>query len=464
LDFINEDNSGVAGYEDEDDDLYYDDGIINDHPVYQSPPIEESQTKEASPMSNTTVTNEAGFAQPQEYSNGQHASPEVKPDPRLSMATTQNITSSGGAMIPEDGSSASVENTPVQSFPPFLNPVGGGLGYTQQSSQFYTPNPSVLNGYSLNSLTYTLQQYQQQQSQLEGYDSESDVPEFGAPPSGYYSGVEDFEDGMDDDDIVAAANAEALANDADGFYGQEFGMFQHGQFASGNPINQPGALRPPALTPISERSESSYRNSLVFPNQWSNGPLSPQGLLGTSLGSGEGEGELSLEGLMRYRRSAWGGSNVSLPSSGASVDGSAGTSPVENRVPGLPGLTATGFENTSPAMMQPLSPPLSSPPGIPSPLGLGSPSGLGMPLGLGAPPGLSHPAQNTPPPPGLMHAGGNAMLPTKGSFDETVLAGMGIGMKSPAARVPEKVEEEDAGYASGRPSTETVSGLSPVRI
>jgi hypothetical protein len=93
---------------------------------------------------------------------------------------------------------------------------------------------------------------------------------FDQPPS-------DFDD-YNDDDLVAAANAEALANDDEGFYGQEFEFYGRPRANSGDlsavnggffgPDGDDGfqrnkSLREPNLTPITERSEFSTRNSFV---------------------------------------------------------------------------------------------------------------------------------------------------------------------------------------------------------
>lgn len=81
-----------------------------------------------------------------------------------------------------------------------------------------------------------------------------------------------------DDDLVAAANAEVLASDDAGFYGQEFGFYGRPRANSGDleavnggffgedgddGLMRNKSLREPNLTPITERSEFSTRNSFV---------------------------------------------------------------------------------------------------------------------------------------------------------------------------------------------------------
>ncbi|OIW25696.1 hypothetical protein CONLIGDRAFT_672676 [Coniochaeta ligniaria NRRL 30616] len=159
---------------------------------------------------------------------------------------------------------------------------------------------------------------------------------------------EDFESrGLDDDydfddDVIAEANAEALANDSDGWYGREFGFYSapvpipshgshgHGQqqhhgttttttsldpssspkplsaenlfqYANGGYFGPAGCAgapvrsasgrmvsREPNLTPITERSEYSNRNSIMS----SFGAVGSS--LGPPLGSGSGAGSSSV--------------------------------------------------------------------------------------------------------------------------------------------------------------------------
>lgn len=167
-----------------------------------------------------------------------------------------------------------------------------------------------------------------------------------------YDNMDDYD--LDEDDIVAEANASALANDSDGFYGQEFGFYssappQHGthssnvssihaelsrenlyQYSSGGFFGPSGGLersksgrivsREPNLTPITERSEYSNRNSILSFGL-------PSGTLGSahpdrsmqSPGLAQlamlDDGDMSLSSLLRLRTRAFGGSQASLVSS-----------------------------------------------------------------------------------------------------------------------------------------------------
>ncbi len=160
---------------------------------------------------------------------------------------------------------------------------------------------------------------------------------------------------FDDDAIIAEANAEALANDMDGFYGQEFGFFPAPTSSHSHPVAPassaakaplnaqnlyeysnggyfgPSGLghtasgrivsREPNLTPITERSEYSNRNSimsLAVPAIGSNGEMRSPGL--AQLAMMADDGDMTLSALMRLRNKAFGGSQVSLANS--SRDGS----------------------------------------------------------------------------------------------------------------------------------------------
>lgn len=159
-----------------------------------------------------------------------------------------------------------------------------------------------------------------------------------------YENMDDFE--LDDDAIIAEANASALANDSDGWYGSEFGFYaapanqHHGsysssvssgidyQYASGGFFGPRGDLarsasgrlisREPNLTPITERSEYSNRNSIMSmglpPIVGGTPTMQSPGLAQLAMMSEEGD-EMTLSALLRLRSKAWGGSQASLSSS-----------------------------------------------------------------------------------------------------------------------------------------------------
>ncbi|KFY23214.1 hypothetical protein V493_06007 [Pseudogymnoascus sp. VKM F-4281 (FW-2241)] len=148
----------------------------------------------------------------------------------------------------------------------------------------------------------------------------------------------DYDDAFEDDPIIAEANAEALAYDDDGFYNQEFGfysapagteaLYANGGFfgprgAEGIIRSQSGRVREPNLTPITERSEYSNRNSIMSLPQLA-GNMSHGSASVTSPGlvqlagllSDQEDENMSLSALLKLRRGQWGGSQSSLPASG----------------------------------------------------------------------------------------------------------------------------------------------------
>ena len=172
------------------------------------------------------------------------------------------------------------------------------------------------------------------------------------------------EDAEDDDDIVAAANAEALENDDDGFYGQEFGFFagpasgsSEAEYANGGYFGarslaegvhrshsgRDAGFQEPSLTPITERSEWSNRNSTISLAHWGH-PISTPGFgsevqLANMMHLPE-EG-MTLEALMKLRRTAFGGgSSTSLHSSSNSNN-----SPVTTLAPAITMSTAPSQQN-----------------------------------------------------------------------------------------------------------------------
>lgn len=160
-----------------------------------------------------------------------------------------------------------------------------------------------------------------------------------------YENMDDFE--LDDDAIIAEINASALANDSDGWYGQEFGFYaapasqnHHASYSSspsgssefyysnGGFFGPKGELarsasgrlvsREPNLTPITERSEYSNRNSIMgmgLPPMISGTPtLQSPGLAQLAM-MAEHDDEMTLSSLLRLRSKAWGGSQASVSSS-----------------------------------------------------------------------------------------------------------------------------------------------------
>ncbi|KAE8377744.1 hypothetical protein BDV26DRAFT_281592 [Aspergillus bertholletiae] len=163
-----------------------------------------------------------------------------------------------------------------------------------------------------------------------------------------------------DDPIIAAANAEALENDDEGFYGQEFGFYAQAygnctsELTNGGyfgprgiegitrSFSSRGKFREPSLTPITERSEWSTRNSVIslaaHGAAHSNSLSSPG--LAQLVDMGNIEDEMTLGALLRLRRGAWGGSNGSLRSS----------SPPPHPLPSSNRGSFTGLSDVSPTV------------------------------------------------------------------------------------------------------------------
>lgn len=176
-------------------------------------------------------------------------------------------------------------------------------------------------------------------STLGEYDEYADYDD------GFGGGFDDnFDDDFFDDDFIAEANAEALAYDSDGFYGQEFGFYSApvpqgpgGSKAGGSSLTTDNVYggyfgpsgvgrtksgrvvsREPNLTPITERSEYSNRNSIMslgLPMGTSEGRNSLQSPGLAQLAMMTDDGKMTLAELLRLRNRAWGGSQVSLSSS-----------------------------------------------------------------------------------------------------------------------------------------------------
>lgn len=175
-----------------------------------------------------------------------------------------------------------------------------------------------------------------------------------------------FTEAEDDDPLIAAANAEALENDDNGFYGQEFGFYARATGSSESEYVNGGYFGPraiegvhrmnsgrdnfqePSLTPITERSEWSNRNSTIslamhgFPLS-AQFPSNPQ--LADLMRVQEGE-EMSLESLRKLRRGAWGGSDASLQSSSNSPNSGSPLTYFPSGLMGPPVLQPSNSNNT----------------------------------------------------------------------------------------------------------------------
>ena len=184
------------------------------------------------------------------------------------------------------------------------------------------------------------------------------------------STMEDFgddynlDDDLEDDAIIAEANAEVLENDDEGFYGQEFGFYARAHSKSNSDLVHGGFFGPrgidtmhrshsgkanfqePSLTPITERSEWSHRNSLASLHALGisqSAQSLPSPALANLIEIGALDEDLSLDALMRLRRGAWGGSQSSLHSAT-----SHNSSPVVSQMPSHPLSAGHNIDHTAP--------------------------------------------------------------------------------------------------------------------
>ncbi|KAF3905372.1 hypothetical protein ABW21_db0202021 [Orbilia brochopaga] len=179
--------------------------------------------------------------------------------------------------------------------PPFVNPPGLGMQYDNSQILNGRNNPSgvIEDELQNSSLLLFRNVFQTEARGVNEYDTGSPSSFLGLQSlahTPYNQHSVDLEvDGGDEDDMIAEANRDALASDNDGWYGQEFNFYPTSSTNStylaggffGTDLPKPGFIRNPSLTPISERSEGSLRNSLsiISPSSMSHagisaGPLS----------------------------------------------------------------------------------------------------------------------------------------------------------------------------------------------
>ncbi|KIX05268.1 uncharacterized protein Z518_06140 [Rhinocladiella mackenziei CBS 650.93] len=163
-----------------------------------------------------------------------------------------------------------------------------------------------------------------------------------------------FDDDLDDDPMIAEANAEALENDDEGFYGQEFGFYarSHGkgtsELVNGGYFADRGSngvkrshsgkanFQEPSLTPITERSEWSTRNSVASLQIPGGLPASAQSMPSPGiaqlleLDSPGYDDDMSFGALLKLRGRTFGGSSSSVNSLAAGHPASSSLAHVSN--------------------------------------------------------------------------------------------------------------------------------------
>lgn len=176
----------------------------------------------------------------------------------------------------------------------------------------------------------------------DGLSPDANDTVFGMQQDQSFDDVEEEEDPM-----IAAANAEVLASEDAEFYGNEFGFYgtsavsKDGQMYHGGYFGQPEMLRAalslratePNLTPITERSEYSTRNSFIGSTPWGPSQSASQpnlGLKELAASLGVDDNDMTLSQLMRLRRAAFEG-NGSNPRSVQGSSGSNDSSPTSQQ-------------------------------------------------------------------------------------------------------------------------------------
>ena len=348
------------------DDLYFDDGMIEDQDLQETSAFDESVFDDEESRV---------YGRPLRELPPLTAVPEAEPS-ESSRQSTRPISMESGAMLGNNqGMTTDTSRTSVH--PPenglagrktsLRNPTSHALGIEQSAelthdnlvayhdALAFAANRALLEG------RFERRGSQEEEEEEEEEKEEENLTDSDARPKVSFSdqhvqhledpnNMEDYEAGDDsddceqDDDIIAAANAEALENDNEGFYGREFGFFaqsnsKEAQYAMGGyfgPQGMNGVKRShsgrvngaePSLTPITERSEWSQRNSMIsLTTHGAHGSfvqpaMQTQGLAQLADSMQYEDDNMSLSALMKLRRGAWGTSDVSLPSSAGSAKG-----------------------------------------------------------------------------------------------------------------------------------------------
>ncbi len=337
----------------QDDDLYFDDGMIEDLDASSAEEFDESVFDDNSnglyglPLRDRTLKPlpETDFQVVTDDTTQLHAFNSSTS--QSTMRTEKNLVDQSHLSLSSDGVTAELRDALTDLNQPTRPPLTYTAGLTQDN----------LAAYNLNSMPSAA--YQAAVKEAFGHCEE--------PPSDFESShgmtgdnshqsqdlaglpaFNDYDDDAEDDPIVAAANAEALENDDDGFYGQEFGFFARAsgssddtEYANGGYFG-PRALagvhrshsgranfQEPSLTPITERTEWSNRNSIALTGY----PLSAVSLTGPQYADMPLDDiNKQLAMLKQLRRGAWGGSNGSLRSSSNSQNSG---SPLTHLPPGM---------------------------------------------------------------------------------------------------------------------------------
>ncbi|KAF3939935.1 hypothetical protein ABW19_dt0205727 [Dactylella cylindrospora] len=231
--------------------------------------------------------------------------PPADIEPALSTNPASSERGTNGSTTEDEDSEGVV---PTASYPPFVNPSGAGpptlLGQGTKDGDLDEDLQSHPPAFTFHNVFQTGPQG------VSEYDtgSPSHMAAIQSPMNTSYDTVEfvyDDDGGEEDDMMIAEANRDALASDNEGWYGQEFGFYPtsstNGTYLAGGFFGieppKPGFVRNPSLTPISERSESSLRNSLslVSPGSLNTGGISAGPLSAALLAELANSGQLACD-------------------------------------------------------------------------------------------------------------------------------------------------------------------------
>lgn len=326
----------------DDDDLYFDDGMIEDLGDVSEHAFDESVFDDNSnglyglPLRDRTLI---PMSQPEE-------NPADDDTPRplniSSLAPQDTVVeknrktaSSPHRSLSSDGMTAELRDALTDLNQPNRRTFSHTAGLTQDNLAAY--NENALSSKTILGSLFDFDKAQPPRPVIDdGIANQSINPQHKHDSDQGLAGLptfNDYEDDAEDDPIVAAANAEALENDDDGFYGQEFGFFAKAsgssdaaEYSNGGYFgpralegiyrSHSGRVQEPALTPITERSEWSNRNSAISLAMYGGHPLSAPPMTSPQFADMQlDDMNMQLAMLKQLRRGAWGGSDASLHSS-----------------------------------------------------------------------------------------------------------------------------------------------------
>ncbi|KAI9725822.1 MAG: hypothetical protein M1828_002451 [Chrysothrix sp. TS-e1954] len=335
------------------DDMYFDDGVIEHPSTYDESLVDEN-------MFDSPVE--------QKYDQGAIDEALIHQPTRLNVVAPPTKASSTYSKREEDDDETATLSAAEESKPSLDTSQSLGLEHNDQelSDVSATNEPNHLNAYHSAlasaaskaaidgrfqrqmSLTASSSVYGDLPSQRESFDDDN-MPQKFVPND---DAEDDYE--LDEDTMIAEANAEVLASEDSDDYGRDFGFYANPATGDGsssyggyfgnpledNPANGRNAIREPNLTPITERSEFSARNSFISTSAFGPPSLGGQNQRGSSVGlkelaasAGLDDEDMTLGQLLRLRKEAFGerGRSNSFGSSDNSPSSLTGSSPWATR-------------------------------------------------------------------------------------------------------------------------------------